>query len=92
MFEILITVAVQSVFRLQIHQNKIFLFFKNYFLYQHIKMIQKHKKKIFILSKNNSKFKRIWFANLLEMCRIQYEIFIELFKLNNRVYALQFRF
>ena len=55
-------------------------------------MIQKYKKKIFILSKNNSKFKRIWFANLLEMCRIQYEIFIALFKLNNRVYALQFRF
>jgi hypothetical protein len=44
-FEILVAVAVQSVFRLQMHQNKVFLFFKNYFLYQHIKMIQKHKKK-----------------------------------------------
>ena len=32
-FEIVVTVAVQSVFRLEIHQDDVFLFFKNYFLY-----------------------------------------------------------
>jgi hypothetical protein len=30
-FEIVIAVAVQSVFRLEMHQNNNFLFFKNYF-------------------------------------------------------------
>jgi hypothetical protein len=29
--EIVIIVAVQSVFRLEMYQNNIFLFFKNYF-------------------------------------------------------------
>jgi hypothetical protein len=29
---------------LEMHQNNIFLFLKNLFLYQHIKMIWKHKK------------------------------------------------
>ena len=31
MFEIVVAVAVQSVFRIEIHQSKVFLFFKNYF-------------------------------------------------------------
>jgi hypothetical protein len=31
LFEIMVVVAIQSVFRLEIHQNKIFLFLKNYF-------------------------------------------------------------
>jgi hypothetical protein len=30
-FEIVVAVAVQRVFRVEIHQNKVFLFFKNYF-------------------------------------------------------------
>ena len=30
-FEIVVAVAVQSIFRLEMHQNKFFLFFKNYF-------------------------------------------------------------
>jgi hypothetical protein len=32
-------VAFQSVFYLEMYQNNIILFFKNYFLYQHIKII-----------------------------------------------------
>jgi len=39
MFGNVIAVAFQSVFYSEMHQNNIFLFFKNYFLYQHIKMI-----------------------------------------------------
>jgi len=31
-FEIVVVMMVQSVFHLEIHQNKIILFFKNYFL------------------------------------------------------------
>jgi len=30
-FEIVVAVAVQRVFRVEIRQNKVFLFFKNYF-------------------------------------------------------------
>jgi hypothetical protein len=30
-FGIVVAVAVQSAFRLEMHQNKVFLFFKNYF-------------------------------------------------------------
>ena len=36
MFEIIVAIAVQSVFRLEMHQNNIF---KTYFLDQHIKTI-----------------------------------------------------
>jgi hypothetical protein len=36
----------QSVFRLKIHQNDVFLFFKKYFYDQHIKTISKYKKKL----------------------------------------------
>jgi len=37
-FEIIVAVAIQSVFHLEMYQNKIFLFFKNYF-WQYIKTI-----------------------------------------------------
>jgi hypothetical protein len=30
-FEIVVAVTVKSVFHLEIHQNKVFLFLKNYF-------------------------------------------------------------
>jgi hypothetical protein len=36
----MIVVAFQIIFRAEMHVNDIFLFFKNYFLYQHIKIIQ----------------------------------------------------
>jgi len=39
LFEIIVTVTVQNVFYLEMHENKFFLFFKNYFCYQHIKTI-----------------------------------------------------
>jgi hypothetical protein len=43
--ESVVAVTFQSVFYLEMHQNNIyFLFFKNYFWYQRIKMIWKHKK------------------------------------------------
>jgi hypothetical protein len=34
-----IAIVFQSIFYLEMHQNNIFLFLKNLFLYQHIKMI-----------------------------------------------------
>jgi hypothetical protein len=36
----MIVVAFQIIFCAEMHVNDIFLFFKNYFLYQHIKIIQ----------------------------------------------------
>jgi hypothetical protein len=36
-----VVVAFQIAFRAEIHANDVFLFFKNYFWYQHIKTIQK---------------------------------------------------
>jgi hypothetical protein len=41
-FGSVVVVAFQIVFRAKIHVNDVFLFFKNYFWYQHIKMIWKH--------------------------------------------------
>ena len=38
-FKSMIVVAFQSVFRSEMYQNKDFLFLKNYFWHQHIKMI-----------------------------------------------------
>jgi hypothetical protein len=35
----MVAIAFQIVFCVKIHVNDVFLFFKNYFLYQHIKMI-----------------------------------------------------
>ena len=40
-FESMIAVAFQIAFHTEKHVNNIFLFFKNYFWYQHIKTIQK---------------------------------------------------
>jgi hypothetical protein len=56
-FGIVIVMTIQNVFRLKMHQNKVFSFFKNYFWYQHIKTIRKYKK--IILNK-----KIILFLNL----------------------------
>jgi hypothetical protein len=36
-----VVIAFQIAFRAEIHANDVFLFFKNHFWYQHIKMIQK---------------------------------------------------
>ena len=44
LFGSVVEVVFKSVFRLEIHQNNFFLFFKIYFWYQHIKMIKTHKK------------------------------------------------
>jgi hypothetical protein len=51
-----VAVAFQSVFRVEMHQNDIFLFFKNHFLDQYIKTIQNIQKK-FIFNK-----KAIWIS------------------------------
>ena len=40
MFDDVVIVAFQIIFCSEIHVNDIFLFFKNYFWYQHIKTIQ----------------------------------------------------
>ena len=40
-FGSVVVVAFQIAFRAEIHANDVFLFFKNHFLYQHIKTIQK---------------------------------------------------
>ena len=47
MSEIVITVAVQSVFRLEIHQNEIFFIFKKLFLISAHQNDLKTKKKLF---------------------------------------------
>jgi hypothetical protein len=53
---LVVVVAFQSVFYLEMHQNNFFIFFKNYFWYQRIKMILKHTKKL-IWSEKNKFFK-----------------------------------
>jgi len=40
MFGSVVVVAFQITFRVEMHVNDIFLFFKNYFWHQHIKTIQ----------------------------------------------------
>ena len=45
-FESVVVVAFQSVFHSEKYANNIFLFFKNYFWDQHIKMIWEHQKHI----------------------------------------------
>jgi hypothetical protein len=40
-FDSVVVVAFQIVFRAEIHANDVFSFFKNYFWHQHIKTIQK---------------------------------------------------
>jgi hypothetical protein len=44
LYDIVAIIVFQSIFGLKIYLNNIFLFFKIYFLYQHIKKTQKHKK------------------------------------------------
>jgi hypothetical protein len=39
---IVVVVAFQIAFSAKIHVNNVFLFFKNHFWYQHIKIIWKH--------------------------------------------------
>ena len=40
LFDSVVAVAFQITFRVEMHANNIFLFFKNYFWHQHIKTIQ----------------------------------------------------
>jgi hypothetical protein len=40
MFGSVVAVTFQIIFRAEMHANAVFLFFKNYFLLQHIKTIQ----------------------------------------------------
>ena len=40
MFDSVFAGAFQITFRVKMHANDVFLFFKNYFWYQHIKTIQ----------------------------------------------------
>ena len=46
LFDSVVAIAFQNVFYVEMHQNNIFLFFKNYFLNQHIKTIQNIQKNI----------------------------------------------
>jgi hypothetical protein len=39
MFEIVVAVTVQSIFRLEMHENEVFFILKNYFGHHHIKII-----------------------------------------------------
>jgi len=69
-FDSVVVVAFQIVFRAEIHANDIFLFFKNHFWYQHIKTIQKvqtalnfnKKKKILKFNEKQDKAKRSLYA------------------------------
>jgi hypothetical protein len=46
--------AFQIAFRAEMHANDVFLFFKNHFLYQHIKTIQKVQTALNFSKKKNS--------------------------------------
>ena len=63
-FGSVVVVAFQSVFHSEKYANNVFLFFKNYFWDQHIKMIWKHQKQINSKQKKKFKFfrKRFWKA------------------------------
>jgi len=64
--ESVVAVAFQSVFYLEMHQNNIFfLFLKNYFWYQRIKMIWKHQKYINLKQRKKIK-KSIFFKSAFE--------------------------
>ena len=73
--ESIVAVAFQSVFYLEMHQNNIFfLFLKNYFWYQRIKMIWKHQKYINLkqrkkIKKINFFQKRFWIAKTNKVLR-----------------------
>jgi hypothetical protein len=47
LFGSVVVIAFQNIFLAEMHQNDFFLFFKNYFLDQHIEIIQNIKKIIF---------------------------------------------
>jgi len=51
MFESVVAVAFQSAFHVELHQNNVFLFFKNYFWDQRIKMNQNMATKNLFLAK-----------------------------------------
>jgi hypothetical protein len=55
MFEIIVVIAVQSIFRLEMYQDDVFLFFKIIFNISALKRF-KNTKKILILNKKNLKF------------------------------------
>jgi hypothetical protein len=58
-----VAVAFQSAFRVEMHQNDIFLFFKNHFLDQRIKTIQNIQKNLFLIKKQFEFFKNTgWLA------------------------------
>jgi hypothetical protein len=64
-YENVVAVIFQNTFYLKIHLNNIyFLFFKNYFSYQHIKTIKKHKNILFFLNtfKTEKQTKYIYFS------------------------------
>jgi len=54
MFEIIVVIAVQSIFRLEMYQDDVFLFFKIIFNISVLKQF-KNTKKILILNKKNLK-------------------------------------
>jgi len=56
-FDSVVAVTFQIAFRAEIHANDVFLFFKNYFWYQHIKTIQKVQT---ALNFNKKNFKIWW--------------------------------
>jgi hypothetical protein len=51
--------AFQITFRAKMHANDVFLFFKNHFWHQHIKMIQNIQIILNFTKKKNSNFSRI---------------------------------
>jgi hypothetical protein len=57
LFDSVVTGAFQITFRVKIHTNNIFLFFKNYFWHQHIKTIQNVQT---ILNFRKKKFQIFW--------------------------------
>jgi GR25 family glycosyltransferase involved in LPS biosynthesis len=52
-----VAVVFQIIYCVEMHVNDVFLFFKNYFWYQHIKTIQNIQT---ILNFNKKKFKIFW--------------------------------
>jgi hypothetical protein len=55
-FGIVITVIFKSVFRMEMHRNNIFLFFKIYFWHKHIKTNLKTRKEIKLKQRKKLKF------------------------------------
>jgi hypothetical protein len=66
-----VAVVFQNVFYLEMHQNNFFLFLKNYFWYQPIKIIWKHQKYINLKQrKKNQIFKKhFWNAKTNKVLR-----------------------